>query len=192
MTGTRIRWDDGSQSHEYATSVGYVGPSRWNWYAFGIYAETDGPVAGLRTHFLTSALPGQARLRRFGHPDDLKAEAERWLSEFVAALGAVFPEDEISDGEDEEPLEVRFAAGRRVRYAHPGYGYPGDMSHAAGHLIIGAVYTIVRADIGQSSTGLLLQGIPNELFNSVLFEPVDDQEPGHVCDDSCAMHGLEG
>lgn len=26
------------------------------------------------------------------HPDDLKAEAERWLEEFVSSLGAVFPD----------------------------------------------------------------------------------------------------
>ena len=52
----------------------------------------------------------------------LKAEAERWLAEFVTSLGAVFPEPGFTfpcDDEDDEPLEVRFAAGTRVRFAYP-------------------------------------------------------------------------
>ena len=92
MTGTtaRIRWTDDDPAREYAAFTGSAGPSGWNWVPFGIYEETAGPVAGLRTHFLTSNLPGQERRRHFGHPDDLKAEAECWLEDFVSSLGASF------------------------------------------------------------------------------------------------------
>jgi len=31
------------------------------------------------------------------HPDDLKAEAERWLEEFVASIGAIFPTPELPE-----------------------------------------------------------------------------------------------
>lgn len=86
-----IRWSDDDPSHEYAAFTGSAGPSGWNWVPFGIYEEADGPVAGLKTYFLTSSLPGQERRRHFGHPDDLKAEAERWLERFISSLGAIFP-----------------------------------------------------------------------------------------------------
>jgi hypothetical protein len=42
---------------------------------------------------LTSDLPGQEGRRSFGsYPAELKATAERWLSEFISSLGAVFPD----------------------------------------------------------------------------------------------------
>lgn len=106
---------------------------------------------------------------------ELKAEAEHWLEEFVSSLGAIFPAPAFEFPDDEgEPLEVKWAAGRRVRYIHPDAGYPGEAEEAAEALILGAVYTIGWADIGQSRTDLNLQGLAGR-FNSVFFEPVDDE-----------------
>jgi hypothetical protein len=104
----------------------------------------------------------------------LKDEAEDWLEEFVAFLGAVFPEAGFEFEDDGEPLEVKYAAGRRVRYVHPDYGYPGEQEPAAELLILGAAYTIAACQVGQSRTDLILEGIPGEWFNSVFFEPVDE------------------
>ncbi len=169
-TGERIRWE---AAHEKSVTAyfGYAGTPTW---LFQILR----PVFKGEPHALTTMLPGwplQPEAGTFssavyGTPDELKAEAERWLKEFVLALGAVFP------GEDGEPLEVKYAAGRRVRYAHPDYGYPGEKEHAAGHLTPGEVYTIAWADIGQSRTDLNLRGVAGR-FNSVFFEPADDEAP---------------
>jgi hypothetical protein len=105
----------------------------------------------------------------------LKPHAERWLEQFTSLLGAVF-EDEISDDEDGRPVEVIFAPGRRVRFAHPGNGYPADGEQAARLLTVGEVYVIDWSDIGFSKTRISLAGIDShgQGFNSVLFEPVDD------------------
>jgi len=47
---------------------------------------------------LGADLPGmEGRDCRDPDPDKLKAEAERWLSEFVASLGAVFPDPELPE-----------------------------------------------------------------------------------------------
>ncbi len=108
---------------------------------------------------------------------ELKAEAERWLEEFASSLGAVFPADAYEFPEDDELLEVKFAAGTRVRFAHPDAGYPGEAEEAMKVLTPGRVYTIAWADIGQSRTDLNLADKGKSLgrFNSVLFEPVDDE-----------------
>lgn len=118
MTETRIRWTDDDPSREYAAFTGSVGPSGWNWVPFGIYEEMDGPVAGLRTYFLTSGLPGQDRRRHFGHPDDLKAEAERWLERFVSSLGASFEaEPDYSAVTRFEVIDHTTDSGRLVSYS---------------------------------------------------------------------------
>ena len=56
-------------------------------------------------------LPGSdhraSEITQGASPEKLKAEAERWLEEFISSLGAIFPgddENEFSD-EDEEPHE---------------------------------------------------------------------------------------
>lgn len=166
MTG-RIRWHD----TETGNLIGYAG-SVGDWL-FRAFPTSDGDSWCLFTQF-----PGTiGENRSCPGLDKVKAEAEHWLEEFVSSLGAIFPAPAFEfDGDDGEPLEVRYAPGRRVRFAHPDYGYPGEADHAAAHLILGEVYTIDGADIGQSKTNLLLQGIPNELFNSVFFEPADDEE----------------
>ena len=42
------------------------------------------------------------------HPDELKAEAERWLEEFVSSLGAVFP------AEPDQPAALRLIEARSM------------------------------------------------------------------------------
>jgi hypothetical protein len=82
-TTTRIRWEP----TEHGGFIGHVGTlDPW---VLQIWRPDDSGV--LR---LDSTLPGQ-----FGchventDPKPLKAEAERWLEEFVASLGAVFPNE---------------------------------------------------------------------------------------------------
>ena len=134
---------------------------------------------------LCATFPGAEREVRYASSRDkaeaiaeLEAGAERWLEELVSSLGAVFAPGEISDDEDGEPLEVKYAAGRRVRFEHPENGYPGEGEEAAAVLTISAVYTIGWADIGQSRTDLNLfaDHKPVGRFNSVLFELADDED----------------
>jgi hypothetical protein len=83
----RIRWED--EPPGYAVAIdGFTGPSAWNWRTFRIWHPD--PRVDPRP-FLTSDLPGQARKQQHGTMEELKAEAERWLEEFVSSLGAVFP-----------------------------------------------------------------------------------------------------
>jgi hypothetical protein len=94
----------------------------------------------------------------------------------------VEPAAMFADVTDEEAFEeqfrAQFAPGRRVRFAHADHGYPADQEMAAGLLILGEVYTLAWSAIGFSSSRLGLAGIESRGmgFNSVLFEPVDDQE----------------
>jgi len=127
---------------------------------------------------LMAQLPGELGNARAGDDlDELKAEAERWLTGFVVSLGAVFPDEAYEFPDDGKLLEVKFAAGTRVRFAHPDAGYPGEAEEAMKALTPGRVYTIAWADIGQSRTDLNLAAKGKSLgrFNSVLFEPVDDE-----------------
>ena len=84
-TGTkRIRWEP----TEYGGFAGYVG-TLVPW-AFQIYQPTPRDDQWR----LQAQLPGA--LGYVADPDDpekLKAEAERWLAEFAASLGAVFPDE---------------------------------------------------------------------------------------------------
>ena len=177
MTETRIRWQDKTPGNGDVYNVactGYVGTVEGA--AFIIYTPDT-----MHADWLLSVrlVPGSTFLYG-GTPDELKAEAERWLAGFITSLGAVFPEDEPGfDDDDGELLEVKYAAGTRVRFAHPGAGYPGDAEEAMKALTPGKVYTVVWADIGQSRTDLNLAARGRALgrFNSVLFEPVDDETP---------------
>ena len=94
------------------------------------------------------------------------------------ALSLYLGEDDAEPGD--RPVEVIFAPGRRVRYAHPGNGYPGDAEQAARLLAVGEIYVIDWADIGFAKTRLSLDGIDShgQGFNSVLFDPVADEEAG--------------
>jgi hypothetical protein len=176
----RIRWErngDGNALFGYVGTLGAV--------AFRICAPDDKHDDWLLSVRLTAN--GERRFIRADDPATLKADAEFVLAEFVSSLGAVFPAEaatEISDDEDAEPVEVMWAAGRRVRYTHPDAGYPGEQERTADCLTLGAVYTIAWADIGQSRTDLNLTakgafggGLIGR-FNSVFFEPADDEETG--------------
>jgi hypothetical protein len=164
----RIRWHE----EDYESFIGYIG--NFEPWAYQVWKSGE-------DWSLMSQLPGDIGRAKRGSLDELKAEAERWLEEFVSSLGAIFPEDKIGD-EEEKPIEVTWAAGRRVRYAHPDAGYPGERERTADCLTLGEVYTIAWADIGQSRTDLNLitrgafGGIPAGRFNSVFFEPADDEE----------------
>lgn len=171
MTETNhIRWsDDPADACHFIGHVGTITEP-----AFKLY----GPIDGSDRWLLSIRLKGAAEFAYGDGPDALKAEAERRLEQFVASLGAVFPAAEFEfPDEDDEPLEIRYAAGRRVRFAHPDAGWPGEGDDATESLILGAAYTIGWADIGQSKTYLNLSGVEGA-FNSVLFEPVPD-EPSH-------------
>ena len=86
MTETRIRWSDDPAVCFVACigSVGTVDPA-----VFQIFAPDRMAVEWI----LTTSLPGMEDKRHYGDSaDELKAEAERWLEEFTASLGAVFPD----------------------------------------------------------------------------------------------------
>ena len=175
MPETRIRWEDVPAHGE---TLGWVGD-------FGRPVFSIWPPDAEGERVLLAYLAGEAQhMYHDGTADALKAlkvKAERLLAEFVASLGAVFPEPGFEfDDDDGEPLEVKYAAGKRVRYVHPDYGYPGEQEPAAAILVLGAAYIIAQHSIGQSRTGLILEGIPGEWFNSVLFEPADDETPAPV------------
>ena len=172
MTKPRIRWTDEPETGDAEGSVGTLEPVM---FYIDIVNEADTDL-----WVLTTKLPGMERepYRLYRSDRDiLKAAAERWLEEFTSSLGAVFPEPAFEFEDDDEPLEVRWAAGRRVRYAHAEAGYPGEQERIADSLTLGEVYTIGWADIGQSRTDLNLfrDGKPAGRFNSVFFEPADDE-----------------
>jgi hypothetical protein len=90
----RVRWfgyepGDGVILDGSTGSTGTLGSA-----AFHIWKP---PQAGGEL-VLTSDLPGQQGHRSFGSdPDELKATAERWLSEFVVSLGAIFPDEPTTE-----------------------------------------------------------------------------------------------
>jgi hypothetical protein len=92
-TTARIRWernDDGSTvtaAHE--GYIGTIGEPQ-----FFIFAPDDRDPWWILTSSLPG-LPGAGRAERRAHGDDtdqLRAEAEHWLTGFVSSLGAVFPD----------------------------------------------------------------------------------------------------
>jgi hypothetical protein len=164
----RIRWD-GADDGE---ATGYVGSLGWP--VFRIWPPDDKGDCLLFVYLAGHQLD----LWHGATVDGQKAAAERLLEEFVSSLGAVFPAEAFEFPGDDELPEVKFAAGTRVRFAHPDAGYPGEADDAMKALVPGMVYTVAWADIGQSRTDLNLavRGRALGRFNSVLFEPVDDEE----------------
>jgi hypothetical protein len=81
MTGTpRIRWE--RTGYGWNGSVGLV--EGWPFQIWGAVNSTG-------AWRLKSDLAGQQKRSLFrDDPDELKAEAERWLEEFIASLGASF------------------------------------------------------------------------------------------------------
>ena len=99
-TTARIRWEP----TKYGGWTG--GTGTLDGWLFQVW-KAPAPVGPWR---LESGLPGNFwRIEDGDDPDELKAEAERWLAGFVASLGAVFLEDDDSaewdDMEDEEAVE---------------------------------------------------------------------------------------
>jgi hypothetical protein len=92
---SRIRWERELNPGSFRACPGYAGAI--DLPVFDIYK----PAPGGADYVLTTALAGMASKRAHGTPDELKAEAEKWLAGFAASLGAVFP-----DGAD---WGVRFA-----------------------------------------------------------------------------------
>lgn len=82
----RIRWEKHETGSAVMAYTGYVGAA-----GLGVFAIFEPEVAN-DDHVLTAALPGMGNKRSYGTPDELKAEAERWLTEFAGSLGALFPE----------------------------------------------------------------------------------------------------
>lgn len=86
MTETRIRWED-TAAPSLATWVGHIGTIKPPLF------EIQEAMLVPERWVLIPGLPGLERERYFGaDPDELKAEAERWLEQFVVSLGAIFPE----------------------------------------------------------------------------------------------------
>lgn len=170
----RIRWEAGAELSMSAWQ-GLVG----NLFLFNVIR----PLFRDDPHTLTSNLPGQQQWKLDGDPEALKKGAEAWLSEFVTSLGAVFPDDAYDFDRDEVDLEVAYAPGAYVRYAHPDAGWPGDQDEARNLLTHGRLYRVAWNDIGQSRTRIGLVGVKGHGFNSVLFEPVPGED---VTDDEAA------
>lgn len=109
MTDTRIRWEP----TEYGGFTGYVGMLEQS--AFYIYKpEREG-----EQWLLSAAAFLGARYLQADSADELRAAAERWLSEFVSSLGAVFPEDDDGTAVDDlvdrhEPPGGQWHFGPRV------------------------------------------------------------------------------
>jgi len=83
----RIRWE----ATKYGGWTGHVGTLET--WAFQIQR----PVLAGERWLLTATFPGALNDIRPGIPDKLKAEAERWLKEFISSLGAIFePEPDES------------------------------------------------------------------------------------------------
>ena len=86
MTGAtaRIRWEDSLNAPGEPAFKGHASGLD---DVFRIWPPEDPGDEWL----LTTWLPGLAERQLYGFPDDLKIEAERWLEEFAASIGAAFP-----------------------------------------------------------------------------------------------------
>jgi len=80
----RIRWEDNASPIDAIASRGYAGKLEPR--SFIIYKPED---RGGQYRLL--CLVGERKSLYADDPDELKATAERWLSEFISSLGAIFP-----------------------------------------------------------------------------------------------------
>lgn len=74
-------------------------------------------------------------------------------------------------------MNIYAIKGHKVRFANPKAGYPAQQEKAAKFLALGEIYTVQSTDVDSSSTQVYLKEIPNQFFNSVLFEDVAPQSP---------------
>ena len=72
-----------------------------------------------------------------------------------------------------ETMNIYAPKGHKVRFAFPENGWRGDIENAEKHLTVGAVYTVVRTEVGRSITYVELAEFPGKTFNSVQFEDVE-------------------
>lgn len=91
MTGTRIRWEAAPEASSAAWH-GYAGTL--DLMLFVIHRPVPGGTGYWGQPVLATHIPGMTDERHYDDdPEALKAEAERWLEEYAASLGAVFPEE---------------------------------------------------------------------------------------------------
>lgn len=112
-TPARIRWSAGAEKWVTAWfgSVGTVDP-----HLFSIIR----PMAPDDEWALTCGLPGFAGKASYGDgPDTLKTEAERWLAQFAASLGASFPAAPEVATVGEQACSRCHGSGRDGRYRCP-------------------------------------------------------------------------
>jgi hypothetical protein len=76
-----------------------------------------------------------------------------------------------------------------ARYANPDAGTSADRAKAERLLEVGRVYTIRLMEVGRSSSALLLEEVPGEWLNTVMFDP--DPGPERGPDDPGPWPGTE-
>lgn len=81
----RIRWNDGD---EITGSTGVLGPLTFR--IVRVYLDA-------KWMLLAHGIGMDSRQGRSYERDELKAEAERWLEEFVSSLGVIFPDPELPE-----------------------------------------------------------------------------------------------
>jgi len=95
MTAPRIRWE--AVNGTVVSWFGYAGSAKTALFQI-LHPVSDEARGGRFDEWaLCATFPGAQDEPRYGGtgpeaPDELKAEAERWLEEFVSSLGAVFAE----------------------------------------------------------------------------------------------------
>jgi hypothetical protein len=93
---TRIRWHEETDPPGFTGHVGTVGE-----FLFRVYAPTESGGE----HMLLAYMPGYSARASYGTEAEVKAEAERWLTEFASSLGAIFPPArEYSRDWDDKPV----------------------------------------------------------------------------------------
>src|SRR5580692_12475195 len=95
MTETEhIRWKRGDD-RTFAVSHGYVGTIETQ--QFSLYEPDPAGGSHAAEWLLMSRLAGQDRMRYGADRSELEVTAERWLEQFIASFGAVFPPEPATD-----------------------------------------------------------------------------------------------
>jgi len=67
----------------------------------------------------------------------------------------------------------RTKTGNSIKFAHPTAGYQHDQDQAGEHLVVGEIYKVSRIDVHDWNTNIWLEGFPEVIFNSVMFDNVE-------------------
>ena len=70
-------------------------------------------------------------------------------------------------------MEIYSPEGTKVLYTGKG-GYNGCKEHSSKYLTIGQIYTVACTEVYSSISYVYLKEVPQERFNTVQFESVDD------------------